>query len=146
VPDKPVISAPTALAAAKVLMDALRLEFVRRYPDREPATKPLDILEGSARRSNRRLRVNVQLINAAEGGEHIWAERFDREIADIFEVQDEITIAWWRRSPGGSSRIQLWNAVAPPIWRHMTYAYLLERSTRNPDQAIWRAARSSNVR
>lgn len=49
------------------------------------------ILEGSARRSDQRLRVNVQLINAAEGGNHIWAERFDREIADIFEVQDEVT-------------------------------------------------------
>jgi TolB-like protein/class 3 adenylate cyclase len=49
------------------------------------------ILEGSARRSDKRLRVNVQLINAAEGGNHVWAERFDREISDIFELQDEIT-------------------------------------------------------
>ena len=49
------------------------------------------VLEGSARRSNKRLRVNVQLINAAEGGNHVWAERFDREIADIFDVQDEVT-------------------------------------------------------
>ena len=37
------------------------------------------------------MRVNVQLINAAEGGNHVWAERFDREIADIFEIQDEVT-------------------------------------------------------
>jgi TolB-like protein/class 3 adenylate cyclase len=49
------------------------------------------ILEGSARRSAKRLRVNVQLINAAEGGNHVWAERFDREIADIFDVQDQVT-------------------------------------------------------
>lgn len=49
------------------------------------------VLEGSARRSDKRLRVNVQLINAAEGGNHVWAERFDREITDIFELQDEIT-------------------------------------------------------
>ena len=49
------------------------------------------VLEGSARRSDKRLRVNVQLIDAAEGGNHVWAERFDREIADIFEVQDEVT-------------------------------------------------------
>lgn len=48
------------------------------------------ILEGSARRSEKRLRVNVQLIDAAKGGNHAWAERFDREIADIFSVQDEI--------------------------------------------------------
>jgi TolB-like protein/class 3 adenylate cyclase/Flp pilus assembly protein TadD len=49
------------------------------------------VLEGSARRSDKRLRVNVQLVNAGEGGNHVWAERFDREIADIFEVQDEVT-------------------------------------------------------
>lgn len=49
------------------------------------------VLEGSARRSDKRLRVNVQLIDAAGGGNHVWAERFDREIADVFEVQDEVT-------------------------------------------------------
>lgn len=49
------------------------------------------ILEGSARRADKRLRVNVQLINGLEGGNHIWAERFDRDIADIFDVQDEVT-------------------------------------------------------
>lgn len=49
------------------------------------------VLEGSARRSDKRLRVNVQLIDAAGGGNHIWAERFDREITGVFEVQDEVT-------------------------------------------------------
>ena len=48
------------------------------------------ILEGSARRSAQRLRINVQLIDAAGGGNHVWAERFDRVLADIFIVQDEI--------------------------------------------------------
>lgn len=48
------------------------------------------ILEGSARRSAQRLRINVQLVDAAGGGNHVWAERFDRELADIFVVQDEI--------------------------------------------------------
>jgi TolB-like protein len=49
------------------------------------------ILEGSARRSAQRLRINVQLIDASEGGNHVWAERFDRDLADIFAVQDEVT-------------------------------------------------------
>jgi TolB-like protein/class 3 adenylate cyclase len=49
------------------------------------------ILEGSARRVAQSLRVNVQLIDAAAGGAHIFAERFDREIVEIFAVQDEIT-------------------------------------------------------
>ena len=49
------------------------------------------VLEGSARRSDNRLRINVQLIDAADGGNHVWAERFDRDISAIFEVQDEVT-------------------------------------------------------
>ncbi|MCW5717792.1 MAG: adenylate/guanylate cyclase domain-containing protein [Bauldia sp.] len=48
------------------------------------------VLEGSVRRSGSRVRVTAQLIDAASGG-HIWAERFDRELVDVFEVQDEIT-------------------------------------------------------
>lgn len=49
------------------------------------------ILEGSARRSETRLRINVQLSDAAESGMHVWAERLDRQLTDIFEVQDEVT-------------------------------------------------------
>ena len=48
------------------------------------------ILEGSVRRSGQRLRVTAQLIDATSGN-HVWAERYDRELSDIFDVQDEIT-------------------------------------------------------
>jgi len=47
------------------------------------------VLEGSVRRSGNRIRINGQLINA-ETGNHIWAERFDGDLDDIFELQDEI--------------------------------------------------------
>jgi TolB-like protein/class 3 adenylate cyclase len=47
------------------------------------------ILEGSVQRGGNRLRVNVQLIDA-ETGSHLWAERFDKPIADLFDMQDEI--------------------------------------------------------
>ena len=50
------------------------------------------VLEGSVRRGGERVRINVQLINA-ETGNHIWAERYDRALADVFAVQDEITLA-----------------------------------------------------
>jgi TolB-like protein len=50
------------------------------------------VLEGSVRRSGNRLRVTGQLIDASTGN-HIWAERYDRDIEDIFELQDEITRA-----------------------------------------------------
>ncbi|HLX14687.1 MAG TPA: adenylate/guanylate cyclase domain-containing protein [Bradyrhizobium sp.] len=47
------------------------------------------VLEGSVQRSVDRLRVNVQLIDS-ETGNHLWAERFDKPIADLFDMQDEI--------------------------------------------------------
>jgi adenylate cyclase len=47
------------------------------------------VLEGSLRRSGNRIRVTAQLVEA-ETGKHVWAERYDRDLADIFAVQDEI--------------------------------------------------------
>jgi TolB-like protein/cytochrome c-type biogenesis protein CcmH/NrfG len=48
------------------------------------------VLEGSVRRAGKRIRISAQLIDAISGGHH-WAERYDRELGDIFAVQDEIT-------------------------------------------------------
>ena len=47
------------------------------------------VLEGSVQRAGNRMRVNVQLIDAVTGS-HLWAERFDKPLADLFEMQDEI--------------------------------------------------------
>jgi len=49
----------------------------------------LNVLEGSVRKSGNRLRITVQLIEAARGF-HLWSESFDREVRDIFEIQEEI--------------------------------------------------------
>ncbi len=59
------------------------------------------VMEGSARRAGERLRVTAQLIDAATG-HHVWAERYDRPLADIFEIQDEIT-----RSVAASTETQV---------------------------------------
>jgi adenylate cyclase len=50
------------------------------------------ILEGSVRKAGNRIRATAQLLEA-ESGKHVWAERYDRDLADIFAVQDEITEA-----------------------------------------------------
>src|SRR5271170_5285027 len=50
------------------------------------------VVEGSVRRSGNRLRIMVQLNDVATGS-HVWAERYDRDLADVFAVQDEITEA-----------------------------------------------------
>jgi len=47
------------------------------------------VLEGSVRREGERLRINAQLINAITG-HHVWAERFDRQLTDVFALQDEV--------------------------------------------------------
>src|SRR5438128_4732949 len=48
------------------------------------------ILEGSVRKAGSRVRVTGQLISAKDGG-HVWADRYDRDLTDIFAIQDEIT-------------------------------------------------------
>jgi len=48
------------------------------------------VLEGSIRKGGNRIRINAQLIDATNG-QHIWAERYDRDLDDIFKVQDDIT-------------------------------------------------------
>ena len=48
------------------------------------------VLEGSIRRSGNRVRITAQLIDAATGG-HLWAERYDRDLTDLFAVQDDVT-------------------------------------------------------
>jgi adenylate cyclase len=56
--------------------------------------KELDVryvIEGSVQKTENRLRINVQLIDAV-AGHHMWAERYDRDLKDLFEIQDEITI------------------------------------------------------
>ncbi len=62
-------------------------------PDVRKVSKDLGVqyvLEGSVRKSGNRVRITAQLIEG-ESGNHIWAERYDRELEDIFAVQDEIT-------------------------------------------------------
>jgi adenylate cyclase len=47
------------------------------------------VLEGSVRRAGNRLRITAQLVNVADGY-HLWSERYDRELKDVFDIQDEI--------------------------------------------------------
>jgi TolB-like protein len=73
------------------------VEFLLSEPDRRDpqVARELEaryVLEGSVRRSGDRLPVTARLIDAGTGT-HIWAERCDRTIADLFVVQDEITEA-----------------------------------------------------
>ena len=57
------------------------------------------VVEGSVRKAGNRVRVTVQLIDA-ESDRHVWAERYDRELEDIFAIQDEVTAAIVATLPG----------------------------------------------
>ena len=48
------------------------------------------VLEGSVRKAGNRVRITAQLIDGAEG-DHVWADRYDRDLDDIFQIQDEIS-------------------------------------------------------
>lgn len=85
----------TALAKSRhlhVLSRNATFEYKGRVANIPEVGKQLGaryVLEGSVRTGGNRVRVTAQLIDAATGG-HVWAERFDREMADVFAVQDEI--------------------------------------------------------
>jgi TolB-like protein/Tfp pilus assembly protein PilF len=75
------------------------------------------VLEGSVRRSGSRIRVTAQLINAADGS-HLWSERYDRELSDIFVVQDEISAAI-----ANALRVKLSDDAAPQRYTPKLEAY-----------------------
>ena len=83
------------LPGLKVTARTSAFAFRGKEQDIRKIAEALDvrtILEGSVRRSGNRIRVTAQLINAQDGY-HLWSQRYDREMADIFEVQDEIAAA-----------------------------------------------------
>ena len=49
------------------------------------------VLEGSVQRDQNRVRVNAQLIDA-ESGAHLWADRFEEDVADLFKLQDQVVV------------------------------------------------------
>ena len=76
-----VIARSTAFAYKKKAVDVKALGNELRVAH---------LVQGSVRRSNNRIRIGVQLIDTESGG-HLWAERFDRDVTELLELQDEIT-------------------------------------------------------
>jgi adenylate cyclase len=92
------------------------------------------VLEGSVRKSGDRVRITAQLVDAIEG-QHLWAERYDRDLKDLFEVQDEITLkiltglqveltegeqarVWGRKAKNLDVQLKFMEAVS--LWRKGT--------------------------
>ncbi len=87
-----IINALTHVRGLKVTARTSAFAFRGENQDIRKIAETLNvrtILEGSVRRAGSRIRVSAQLINAADGY-HLWSERYDAEMADVFAVQDEI--------------------------------------------------------
>ncbi len=82
------------------------------------------VVEGSVRKAGNRLRITVQLIDAATG-HHLWAERYDREMEDVFEVQDEITQVIVANLPRRVEAARLEESKKKPTENMAAYDYLL---------------------
>jgi adenylate cyclase len=82
------------------------------------------VLEGSVRRSGQRLRITAQLIDVATGN-HLWAERYDRALDDVFAVQDEITRRIVAMLPARMEAAELENARRKPSGNLGAWDYVL---------------------
>jgi TolB-like protein len=90
-----IINALANIAGLRVIARTSAFAFKGQNTDIREIARTLGVahlLEGSVRRSGNRIRVTAQLITASNGS-HIWSERFDRELTDIFAVQDGIAAA-----------------------------------------------------
>jgi adenylate cyclase len=87
-----LITALSRIRTFKVISRESTFSYKGTSVDVRQIARELDVrfvLEGSVRKAGNRVRVTVQLIDA-DTGQHVWAERYDREMADIFDLQDEI--------------------------------------------------------
>jgi len=87
-----IINALAQIEDLRVVARTSAFSFKGKHVDLRTVGECLNVttvLEGSVRKSGNRLRITAQLINVADGY-HLWSERYDRELQDIFEVQDEI--------------------------------------------------------
>ncbi|MDP6605226.1 MAG: protein kinase [Dehalococcoidia bacterium] len=90
-----ITSALAKVGRLRVAGRTSAFSFKGKSADLREIGKTLDVsavLEGSVRRAGNRLRITAQLVNVADGY-HLWSERYDREMEDIFAVQDEIALA-----------------------------------------------------
>jgi TolB-like protein/Tfp pilus assembly protein PilF len=90
-----IINVLTHVESLKVIARTSSFAFKGKHKDMREIGKKLDVeslLEGSIRKDGNRLRITAQLIKVADGS-HLWSEKFDRELKDVFDIQDEISMA-----------------------------------------------------
>ena len=112
-----IINALTKLEGLRVTARSSAFSFKGKQQDVGEIGRRLrvaTVLEGSVRRSGKRIRVTAQLVSVA-GGHHLWSERYDREMADVFAIQDDIS-----RSIVDMLKVTLLGAQDAPLVRRQT--------------------------
>jgi serine/threonine protein kinase/tetratricopeptide (TPR) repeat protein len=90
-----LINALTKIDRVRVVARTTPFSFKGKTGDVREIGRTLNVtsvLEGSVRKAGNRLRVSAQLVNVADGY-HVWSDRYDRQMEDVFEIQDEISMA-----------------------------------------------------
>lgn len=90
-----IITDLSKISALEVVARNSAFTFKGKVVDAKEVARTMDVshvLEGSVRKAGNRLRISAQLI-AGDTGRHLWAERYDRDLTDIFAIQDEISHA-----------------------------------------------------
>jgi TolB-like protein len=90
-----IINALSHVGGLKVIARTSAFMFKGKQEDMREIGKKLDVetlLEGSVRKAGNRLRITAQLIKVSDGS-HLWSERYDRELTDVFAIQDEMAVA-----------------------------------------------------
>jgi len=95
------------------------------------------VLEGSVRKAGGRIRIAVQLIDGATG-EHIWADRYDRALDDMFALQDEIMLTLAtemqvKLTEGEQARLRYTTTTNVEAWKLWIQGLNLDRQTRTPE-------------
>ena len=130
-----IITTLSKLAGLTVIARNSSFTYKGRAVDVRQAAKELGaryVLEGSVRKSGSRIRITAQLIDA-ESGAHLWAERYDRGIEDIFTVQDEITLILATEmqvnlTEGEQARIRYSTTTNVEAWNHWVQGLACYRS------------------
>ncbi|MGH3428941.1 MAG: hypothetical protein ACRDQZ_15475, partial [Mycobacteriales bacterium] len=98
-PREDIITDLSKVSALSVVARNTAFTFKGRSVDVPQVARQLNVshvLEGSVRKAGGRVRITAQLIDGA-AGDHVWAERYDRDLTDIFALQDETSRPLWRR-------------------------------------------------
>ncbi len=130
-----VLDLLSRIPALKVIARTSSFQFKGKATDVRSVAQQLGVatvLEGSVRKAGKRLRITTQLIRAADGS-HLWSESYDRQVDDVFQIQDEIAGAIVKRlqlsllDPGARSVTPTSNPEAHALY--LQARYLADRDT-----------------